>query len=396
MYILKSKIFKLKEDRIQSLLLWLMLLFAFGGTFGRFFLGLSLFDFVLIFTFFYVVLSRKVKVNTNLFLYLILFAYGAMVSFLNNYVFAADKQYEFFITEGRFYLYIPILYFIILNTKSLYRINDFFYFHIFIFIVIYLLNYPGTFVYSFFNSELIDIGLKDFTEGARVRGLPIIPLTVMVLLYFKNKKPNPVIVILYFAAILIFYVKTGSRTNLIFSLIPFIYLILKTKVQTKVIVSILTVLFVFYALPFLLDPGSLERFQNILSPLEDPSVNYRLLNYVNMATELSENISALIFGYGIGANYTINISIFLKSYFLDNTFLTMVYKVGIVGLLFFIALLIRDLRGSSFSTKFVFLLILVIPAITSYHVITQPAYLMAFFILSVHETKETPIIKQEN
>ncbi|WP_462281088.1 hypothetical protein [Salinivirga cyanobacteriivorans] len=388
MYILKSKIFKLREDRLQSLLLWLMLLFAFGGTFGRFFLGLSLFDFLLMATFFNVILSRKLKLNRNLLLYFLLFLYGALIAFLNKYVFAVDKQFEFFITEGRFYLYIPILYLIILNTKSLYEITDYFYVHVFIFIVVYLLNFPGTIIYSFFNSDLIELGIEEFTENGRVRGLPIIPLTIMVLLYFKNKRPRPIIIFLYLTAILVFYTRTESRTNLIFSLLPFVYLILNTKVQTKILILILTTLFVFYAVPFLLDPESLQRFQNILNPLNDPAVNYRLLNYANMFTELADNILVLIFGWGIGANYTVNISIFLKSYFLDNTFLTMIYKVGVVGLIMFITILVKELKQFLLSTKLTFLLILLIPAISSYHVITQPAYLMAFFILSINEKRE--------
>jgi hypothetical protein len=115
---------------------WLILLgcLALGGTKGRFIAGLSPFDFLLVFLF--IKSLKRLSVHRFTLYFGAIAIYGVIVALLNKFL--IGHSYEFFITELRFYLYIPMLYQVVyaldFNPK---RINS----YLTVLILIYLVMY---------------------------------------------------------------------------------------------------------------------------------------------------------------------------------------------------------------------------------------------------------------
>lgn len=387
--ILKRENFKVNSSAINITFIWVLLFLSWGGTLGRFSFGLSFFDFFLIPALTWLVIKRKISISKSLYLLIFLIIYGTIIIPINYYIFITPKTYQYYITEVRFYLYIPLLFIYIENSKSINKIKLFFIINSILFIVIYLLDKPGTFIYNYFNEAILNTNIEDsFIKGDRVVGLPIIPLTAIMIVHILDKTLKPYIIIIYSLTLALFYFKTGSRTNLLFGSLPFILLIFESNPKKKFFIT-LSLAFILLLLLSIMEKDSLQRLSAIFHPLSDPSVNYRVLNYMVMMNDFINNPFNLIFGYGIGSNYIVNLSFHIESFFLDNTFLTVIYKVGIIGLIILLLFIRKEISGLAVKYKIIFSLLLLIPAISSYHAITQPAYFMTFFIVNkvIRESK---------
>jgi hypothetical protein len=102
-----------------------------------------------------------------------------------------------------------------------------------------------------------------------------------------------------------------------------------------------------------------------------------------MWSTLTEQGYALFTGFGIGSNYDIYLTGMDRfGYFLDNTFLTMIYKVGVpvtLGYLVFIVKVFSQI-DDRYLRYFVFSFLLIISVI-SYHFISNPGYLLTGLVL---------------
>jgi hypothetical protein len=107
------------------------------------------------------------------------------------------------------------------------------------------------------------------------------------------------------------------------------------------------------------------------------------MNISYMWNTLTEQVYALLTGFGIGSNYDIYLTGMDRfGYFLDNTFLTMIYKVGLpvtLGYLFFIIKIFSKI-DDRYLRYFIFSFLLIISVI-SYHFISNPGYLLTGLVL---------------
>jgi len=372
--------YKYKYDTYLILLLGLL---SFGGTAGRFNFGLSLFDFILIISLAYIVITRKVKYNVNFLILLLVVVYGFAISEIN--ILLNNNNYAFLLTEIRFYIYILLLYFISINMNLDKNILSNHIFTIILFyFILYFLIYNQNFPYTIFNDS--KIALEFNKVGRYVAPVPIIAAFLLIIHIENcnskntlNSFKNVVILIFYIFMIIGYFVTTGGRTVTIISLLPFLLLIKKFRYQVILAISIYLVL---KFIPLFLNGYNFMRFQNIFNPLEDGAVNYRIINDTIMLNDIFTHNFAFYFGFGVGSVYNVNISSFFSSFFVDNTFITIWYKFGIiVGILFFILIIKIILEIKINAIRLILILVIVLISLMSYHLITNPVYLFGIFLL---------------
>lgn len=372
---------KYKYDTYLILLLGIL---SFGGTAGRFNFGLSLFDFILIISLAYIVITRKVKYNSNFLILLLVVVYGFAISEIN--VLLNNNNNLFLITEIRFYIYILLLYFISININLDKNILSNYIFIIIIFyIILYLLIYNQYFPYTIFNDNKIAL---EFNEVGRYIAPSPIFAVFLLIIHLENCKSkntlysneNILIIILYILMVVIYFVTTGGRTVTIISFLPFLLLLRKFRYQVMLVISIYLVL---ESMPLIINEYNFMRFQNIFNPLEDGAINYRIINNTIMLNDIFTNNFAFYFGFGIGSVYNVNISSFFSSFFVDNSFITIWYKFGLlIGLLFFTVIIRIIVKIKTNILRIVSFLIIFFISIMSYHLITNPVYLFGIFLLS--------------
>jgi len=225
--------FTSKKQDFDTVLLILLGLFSFGGGTGRIIFGFGLFDFLLIIMLIISLLrinpslkfkSIDFKVVTILLLVLILGIFSAKSGMSNI-------KYEYFITELRFFVYIPLVYFITLKYKlSLTTFEKLLPYILLFYIPVWLfLLKPGNILFNFFNNDLIhSIGTQE-----RIKGPSILILIPLLLLLINKKTIKPLNLILYVLLILIVFIKTGGRTYFIFYLLPIFYMMFRKRKNIK-------------------------------------------------------------------------------------------------------------------------------------------------------------------
>lgn len=357
----------------DTLLFLLLGSFCFGGAKGRFLLGLSVFDLLLIVFFIRSVLTRKIA-NPVFFLFGIL-GFGTIVAALNAIF--TDISYSYFVTEFRFYLYLPLIYQIIASSlfdkeklQEYLRVLMIIYFIIFIFFL-----EPGGFVFNIFNEER---SARAFDFIGRISGPQVIFLSIVYFITLaSSKKINIINTVLYGVLVILIYVKTGERTVLLTNILPLVWLVYeKRSVWMLSVIPILG-----SVVPLYLNKTQIKRFNAILNPLDDPAFVYRLMNIKVMICEkMFENFHSFISGFGIGSEYKVFVMWYpVESYFLDNSFVMFTYKLGLPVTLIFLIFLYSRILSLKLSSKLYLAIFITIPALTSYHLILQPAYLMSYF-----------------
>lgn len=364
--------------KTDTVLLILLGLFSFGGGSGRIIFGLGVFD-VLLFVMLLISLSRlKRKEGTLDIKFLSILFILILLGILRAKLGVMNVSYEFFITELRFFLYIPILYFITLKIKFSIQVFEkllpfIILFNVFIWL--FLLR-PGSFVYDFFNDDVI------YTIGSheRIRGPSILILTPLLLLLINQKSIKPLIIILYLVLVLLIFIKTGGRTYFIYYLLPLLFLMYKRRKNKKLLVlySILILISIFI-LKEITSSVFFERFLKVAQVTEDSSFMYRIFNIQEMLSRLKGDV--LWLGNGIGSNYEVDLYGWKKSFFLDNTFITLIYKIGIIGLFGFLSIfwinkniIPRDLYIFEICS-------ILLIGVISYHLILNAVFIFGYFLI---------------
>ncbi len=361
---------------------WLILLgcLAFGGTKGRFIAGLSLFDFLLVYLF--IKSLKRLSIHRVSVYFLGIAIYGVLVSLLNK--FAIHHPYNYFIAEFRFYLYVPMIFQVIhaLEFRAD-KINRYLTVLIIVYIVVFLffMDYGG-FLFNVFNEER---SKHAFDFLGRIKGPPVIMLSM---LYFisLNYKPKLYNTLLYLLLVTIVYIKTGERTVLLVNLLPVLWLVYEKRSIWMLAALPVAASFI----PLYINSIQLKRFQNILHPLKDPAVRYRIENYrVLLMEKMPEHPHTFLTGFGIGSDYDAHVSRFFnRSYFLDNTYLMLLYKLGIIIALIYILLVYSRILHLRLSQQIYLAIFITIPALPMYHWILQPAYFISYFLAIKFLTRE--------
>ncbi len=353
---------------------WLILLgtLAFGGAKGRFLMGFSLFDFLLIFLF--IKSLKRLKIQWVSIYFLSIAAYGVLVSIITSYF--TDIAYNFFILEFRFYLYIPLFYQIIKSSNfEIKRVDKYLTVLIlfYMFVYLFLLDY-GSFVFDVFNTERPK---NAFDFLGRISGPPTVFLSM---LYFIsiNIKSSIRNTVLYLILISIVYIKTGERTVLLVNLLPLFCLIYKKRSVWMLAALPFAASFV----PLYVNKIQLKRFYDILDPMNDPAIRYRVENFrILLFEKMPEHPHTFFTGFGIGSDYDAHVFTgFNHSYFLDNTFLMLLYKFGFLVGLFFIVIVYSRIAHLKLTQQLYLLVFITIPALPMYHLVIQPVYLISYFL----------------
>jgi len=362
---------------------WLILLgvLSFGGAKGRFLFGLSLFDFLIVFLF--IRSLRRLKIQRLSVYFFAITLYGVFIGFFNR--FFIGHEFHHFLLELRFYLYIPMIYQIVKTleykkestTKYLTTL-------IIIYIVVYLfmLNF-GSFFYEIFNEIRHE---KAFDFKGRVQGPPVIFISMLffISLNIKMQYRN---VILYLFLLAVVYIKTGGRTVLLINLLPIAWFVY----QKRSVWMLAALPFAASFVPLYVNKIQLKRFYDILDPMNDPAFRYRINNYIILLFDkMPEHPHTFFTGFGIGSDYNVSLAGWNvnHSYFLDNTFLMFLYKFGVFMALVFIIIIYSRISHLKLMHQLYLLIFISIPALLSYHLVLQPAYLFSYFLAIKILTKQ--------
>jgi hypothetical protein len=208
------------------------------------------------------------------------------------------------------------------------------------------------------------------------------------MLYFisLNYKPKLYNTLLYLALITVAYIKTGARAALFVNLLPVFWLIYQKRSVWMLAALPVAASFI----PLYVNAIQLKRFENIIHPLRDPAIRYRLENYrIMLFEQMPQYLHTYFTGFGIGSVYDAHVFKFYNhSYFLDNTFLMLLYKFGIVIAMVYIILVYSRVLHLSLKYQLYLIFFITIPALAMYHWILQPAYFIAYFLAIKFLTRE--------
>lgn len=368
------------KEKFDTTFLIALGLFSFGGATGRFILGLGVFDFLLLLMFSVSVFRINLRFKVNYEDFKII---GILILILVGGVLRAklgikNTGYDYFITELRFFLYIPVLYFIATKFKLSLHIFERILPYLlltYIFVWMFLLT-PGNFIFNFFNNDLI------YTIGSqeRINGPSILVLIPLLLLLINQKTLKPLIIGLYTLLILVIFIKTGGRTYFIFYLVPIFFMMFNRRKNLKLFfLSVILVVAAYITLKEFTSSVFFERFLNITRVNEDTSFMYRVYNIEEMLSNLNGNTFWL--GFGIGSNYEVNLFGWRKSFFLDNTFITLIYKIGLVGLILFFSIFLIKKKYIPKDLYYFEILSLLLIGSISYHIILNPVFVYGYFLI---------------
>jgi hypothetical protein len=369
------KLFKIPIDQINLFLIILLGCFCIGNS-GRVLFGFSIFDLLLLISLgwgFYIC----PKSNTGVFFWFFVIAFGIFSIVIARSITKSEISHSYIITELRYFLYFPLLF----HVVSVYKIKtqglkSILLFLITVYILIYLFLHEGSFLYNFFNTKLVEGEDIPLGHEGRISGPQILFLSIIVFIYFTTEDKLSIwLIILYCGLIFLVYIKTGSRTELIISALPFIALFL----QKRSILPLLLIPIVLVIIPTFLNTIQLDRFYNILNPAGDSSLLYRIFNISIMLEQIFEDKFPLLLGYGIGSDY--NVFLFGKemhSYFLDSTPITLIYKIGLPLTIIVYLYLIRMSKNLSVKNQSYLLFFWMAPSLISYHLVTHQEYFLGY------------------
>jgi hypothetical protein len=188
------------------------------------------------------------------------------------------------------------------------------------------------------------------------------------------------IILLYSILVVIVFLQSGGRTYFIYNCIPiFYYFIRKKNKGLSIVFFFVLFLGIIFSVKNFSNSEFYSRFFNIVNLQNDSSFMYRVENIFEMFKTF--NIFNALFGNGIGSNYIVFLYGWKESFFLDNSFITLVYKVGILGSLIFCSVFCVN-KNVFPKDVYVFEIIsLLIISSVSYHVILNPVFVFGYFVL---------------
>ncbi|VVS95306.1 hypothetical protein DBB_48830 [Desulfoluna spongiiphila] len=370
------------KSNTDTFLLLSLGLSSFGGAHGRFIYGIGLFDILLIILFVRTFFLREDSLlifNKDVFSMLIIYVLVILYGLYRTISEVNSTGYQFIIMELRFFIYYPVFFYITLKHSF----NISFFQKIFPYISLcYIVMwtfclYPGSeihnFLYDINNMQLIG-------DKFRIFGPNVLIFVPLMLTLINCSKIRSLDVIIYCVLILIIFIKSGGRTYFIYYLIPIFYLLYQRRKQKKIVlISLLSLFCIYYFLTNYTDEFFLLRLSNVINVTSDSSFMYRVHNMLEMYEQL--NTTNILFGNGIGSSYIVYLAGWRVSFFLDNTFATLIYKIGVIGLIIF---MLPFLRARKIIPKSLYLCLisgLILIGSTSYHLITNPVFSYGFFLV---------------
>jgi hypothetical protein len=368
------------KSKLDSIFFILLSCFSFGGVVGRVFSGIAIIDILILLTICYLVTSRPstLKIRKRTF---VIFLVLLVIGFLPKFLSGPSDDFRYFNIETRLYIYLPIITFIgynlILDFKYIKRILPFF---LCFFLIIWLMDFPGSPVFHFFNTK------ESFVELAgdlRINGPTAIGFMPVFLILIQQRIQNLGLLFLYVLLVTIEFVKSGGRTYFLFEMVPLFYFTIKNVGKVRRFVFILFVLtMTFFVIRSVSSDFFIDRLFNVANATEDHSFNYRILNIAEMLDRIYRN-QKIVFGNGFGFKYDVNLFGWKRSFFLDNTYITLVYKTGVFGLVCFVLLFYYNLSKTPDNIILIYLGAIFIIGFVSYHLILNPVFLFQYICIGV-------------
>lgn len=366
------------KSRKDTILLLLLGLFSFGGATGRFLLGFALFDIILVTLVCYSLIRIKGTIGLVDFKIIIILSLLIALGIISSQFGRSPDGYSYFITEVRFYLYLPMIYFISMTFRfSLDYLEKILPVILVVYMLIWgLLLTPGSLLFRFFNTGFV----SSIGDHLRINGPHVLILQPILLLLLYKKPVKSMIIILYSILIFLIFIKTGGRTYFIYYSIPLVFLMFKWRKNYKLVVlPIILLITSIILVKELTSQVFFERLLKVFSVTEDTSFMYRFYNITAMIKHFSGKI--LLIGYGIGSAYNFELFDMHTNFFLDNTFVTLIYKVGIIGLSAFLWIFVYEKSIIPIQVYLFELAGLILVGSLSYHLILNPVFLFGYFLV---------------
>ena len=266
------------------------------------------------------------KINKNILYILLLFF---IIIFFSIFGLLNANSLIIIFKDIRVIMEVGIILFAISLIKLKYQDMIFLQYLIAFSMTIYLFQYLYSFIWETYLMTIMDegmsLGLKRIVLDNHVAVLFMLPF-----IYFMNKK----IFIYLFIIIFIISLLSMKRTDI--GLLLILSLLFIKELNIKYIAIFIFVLILFAIIILNLEFGS--RFLNIM----DGSANTRLYGII---TSFNDFLEKPLFGYGFGKEMVVTIKniggVDLSKNFIDNSYLTLFVKIGLIGFLLYISIFIK-------------------------------------------------------
>lgn len=266
------------------------------------------------------------KINKNILYILLLFF---IIIFFSSFGLLNANSLIIIFKDIRIIMEVGIILFAISLIKLKYQDMIFLQYLIAFSMTIYLFQYLYSFIWETYLMTIMDegmsLGLKRIVLDNHVAVLFMLPF-----IYFMNKK----IFIYLFIIIFIISLLSMKRTDI--GLLLILSLLFIKELNIKYIAIFIFVLILFAIIILNLEFGS--RFLNII----DGSADTRLYGII---TAFNDFLEKPLFGYGFGKEMVVTIKniggVDLSKNFIDNSYLTLFVKIGLIGFLLYISIFIK-------------------------------------------------------
>lgn len=298
-------------------------------------------------------LMFKTVVSTSYSKYFLIFSIFVLFSAIQGVMYGNQK---FFIVEEMLkYLYYPISFFFVVTYSDNWEsVTQFIKAFLFSFIIVSLIISIEILFLYFFETQ----GTRVLTRQSNIIFVGLIISIVLI----KNIKLNKALKlflivssILYTVSILI-TMQRSLWLGTLFSILLFVIIdIIIHKVKVKNIVLIFLILFIVFGGSYTFfqkinisgDQIS-ERTDNIQDVENVSSIVIRLISYLKVYDAVKQD---LILGKGLGHTIKIRLLSAQPKNLVDNSYVSLIWKMGIIGLIIFMLLIIIMLKQFFFILK---------------------------------------------
>jgi len=312
------------------------------------------------------------KINKNILYILLLFF---IIIFFSSFGLLNANSLIIIFKDIRIIMEVGIILFAISLIKLKYQDMIFLQYLIAFSMTIYLFQYLYSFIWEAYlmtiMNEGMSLGLKRIVLDNHVAVLFMLPF-----IYFMNKK----IFIYLFIIIFIISLLSMKRTDI--GLLLILSLLFIKELNIKYIAIVIFVLILFIIMILNLEFGS--RFLNII----DGSADTRLYGII---TAFNDFLEKPLFGYGFGKEMVVTIQniggVDLSKNFIDNSYLTLFVKIGLIGFLLYISIFIKLIYKETNRSIVVFMLLFFLFGFFSAYMLTgsrMTLYIIPFAYLCVN------------
>lgn len=363
---------------LLSISLVLISIFYAGLTSDIFF-GIRGYDVIIIFLFF-IFLNFKDKISP-----VEIYIYSSFFFFLSlGFYFGLVYENPFLIGGVREWIVLIMTIFVGIRAGKIINVevieNIFKYSILFLTIIYLALPFSYDLNSYYAPLELFSV-MSD--QGGRIHGPnPLFITYLYILLGIKNRNFSTNSIIFLCFLVFVFVMAQGRQ---MFAIMFGSYILL-TYYRGYRFVPLLLLLFGFSLIIIAesLNIQQLDRLSGIINPFDDTSFLYRLMSNEQFG-EFFFNSGALkiLFGHGFGAT----VPLFLNTYLglvsfvlLDNTILTLMLRIGIIGTIVFYGWFIFSSGGLKAHLNLFLWTPIIIGTFLSAHILTNPLYALGFFI----------------